>query len=239
MLIDHDSTPPRSPSNPIVGGRSARAGARGLRRFGFVAVPAVHLLHDSAPAESFHDDQQHNVVEYHHESPHHQYHRTATVDHNQQRTEPEQLRSPRRRGLRRGPRRRPRSRPAHRLRNHRLPHRGVQSDLGGGDVATEARNRRGTAHGCVATHRFDLDGRRLRPRGSFLRRAGPGARRVAPRLLSPPRVRVGVYPGMTSSTVAEPIPPPAHILETPMPPPRRANSLINVTIMRAPVAATG
>src|SRR3954467_1908842 len=35
------------------------------------------------------------------------------------------------------------------------------------------------------------------------------------------------------------MPPPAHMLERPMPPPRRRNSYIVVMIMRAPVQATG
>ena len=40
-------------------------------------------------------------------------------------------------------------------------------------------------------------------------------------------------------TVAEPIPPPAHMAATPIPPPRRRNSCTRVTSILAPVAATG
>ena len=40
-------------------------------------------------------------------------------------------------------------------------------------------------------------------------------------------------------TVAEPIPPPAHIAATPTPPPRRRSSCTSVTNILAPVAATG
>ena len=40
-------------------------------------------------------------------------------------------------------------------------------------------------------------------------------------------------------TVAEPIPPPAHIAATPIPPPRRRSSCTSVTSILAPVAATG
>ena len=40
-------------------------------------------------------------------------------------------------------------------------------------------------------------------------------------------------------TVAEPIPPPAHIAATPIPPPRLRSSCTSVTSIRAPVAATG
>jgi hypothetical protein len=40
-------------------------------------------------------------------------------------------------------------------------------------------------------------------------------------------------------TVAEPIPPPAHIAATAIPPPRRRNSCTGVTSIRAPVSATG
>src|SRR4051812_25946151 len=49
----------------------------------------------------------------------------------------------------------------------------------------------------------------------------------------------GTQPGYTSNTVAEPMPPPAHMLARPMPPPRRRSSNIVVMIMRAPVHATG
>ncbi len=45
--------------------------------------------------------------------------------------------------------------------------------------------------------------------------------------------------GRTSSTAADPMPPPAHIETTPMPPPRRASSCTIVTTLRAPVHATG
>src|SRR6476659_6518969 len=43
----------------------------------------------------------------------------------------------------------------------------------------------------------------------------------------------------TSITVAEPMPPPAHIVATPIPPQRRRSSWMSVVTMRAPVAATG
>ncbi len=39
----------------------------------------------------------------------------------------------------------------------------------------------------------------------------------------------------TSMTVAEPMPPPAHMLATPMPPPRRRSSYMSVVTIRAPV----
>ena len=45
--------------------------------------------------------------------------------------------------------------------------------------------------------------------------------------------------GATSSTIAEPIPPPAHMDTTPSVVPWRRSSLIIVTTMRAPVAAIG
>ncbi len=45
--------------------------------------------------------------------------------------------------------------------------------------------------------------------------------------------------GATSSTMAEPIPPPAHMDTTPWVLPWRRSSLIMVTTMRAPVAAIG
>ena len=43
----------------------------------------------------------------------------------------------------------------------------------------------------------------------------------------------------TSSTMAEPMPPPAHIAATPMPPPRRRSSCTSVVTIRPPVAAIG
>ena len=51
--------------------------------------------------------------------------------------------------------------------------------------------------------------------------------------------RVDQAGGCTSSTVAEPMPPPAHSVPTPMPPPRRRSSWISVTRMRAPEQPTG
>ena len=199
---------------------------------------ATHHDHDASQAPPGHDHKQH------HRRTHHHFDngRAGRLHHlgaDRGAALTRRVWGTRRRDLRRRTGWRSRARADREVHDLGLSDRQLQPNLVGRHARPEPRIGRDPVDGRARTYRFDLVGTVIRRQSRRVRRSATGPPGAPSRLLTRACAGGGTQAGMTSSTVADPMPPPAHMLETPMPPPRRASSFTSVTIMRAPVAATG